>query len=1363
MKYRLYNLVFLFISSWIFCQNNPHISLSKVTPDGGIAYSQVTSIIENSKGVMWFGTNNGLFSYNAVRIEKYSYLEKDSSTISTNRINSLFNDHAGNLWVATEKGLCSYNFRNDNFTRHKIRDQLNEEIGQDIISFFQDENNTYWLSDKKGFGTYNPEIKSLTYQNVNKKTTIVNYLTIGPDQTVWVFYEDGDIYFKTKDSDQFRFFKKSFRDGISSVLIDNNVMWLGYGTKGLLSLNLSDGTTAKYFDPDLAKIDAFTGYQIRSLIKNDNNIWAATDKGVALVNNSELKLLIDQQKHPNLPHNSIWSLYKDSNANIWIGTWLGGVSFHSEYNNSFQHHTQSTSKESLSSNIISCFAQIPNSSEILVGTDVDDLNRYNPETNDFTSYPVIYKGETIKKIKSITYDRFGTLWVGTYKNGLLFKKARQNTYERLELPFEEGLQALNILATQEGIWVSNFPLGVYFYNFQSKTFTNFTHNPIDHNSISNNNVNHIIEDINNNIWFATENGLNLLRKGTSKFIRYNNIKNNPNSISHNFINHIHEDEKGLLWLGSNGEGISRFNPITGDIENFTLENDGYGNEIFSILQDQKQNLWIATDNGLYKFNVLSNTIEHFDSNRGIKNNNFYPTAALKSDNGELYFGGSNGLIRFQPDMIIPNPIPPITTITQLYVNNKNVVPSNENSILKEAISNTTSLKLKYQQNSFSLKFIANNYIHPEKNNYKYRLKNFEEKWIATKNRGQASYTNIPIGNYIFEVKASNNNGIWNETPTRISIQITPPLWLTWYAYLFYVLIFITASYIYIKQTVNKQKLKLKLRLAQIRNETEEKLHQMKLQFFTDISHEFRTPLTLINGPVNRLLKGNDKNTELSRKQLALIKNNTDRLLRLINQFLDFRRINQGNLKLSPINTDVISFCKNVFDCFEELATQQRFNYNFITESTSLKMDFDTDKIDKVLVNILSNAFKNTGDQGNITLKIKRNKKTELKDNWSNYSIGEELHSEFVEISITDSGLGISSENLPKIFERFFQIKYNKQVKASGTGIGLSLTTNYINIHNGQLLVSSLKGVGTTFYIYLPIHQPNTFNELPSAILDIKSFDYNSETNNYNAPEVKNDKIIDNQESLILIAEDNPDLLEFLEDSISNHFRIAKSKNGKEALSLAMSLHPDLIISDIIMPEMDGIELCKRIKQDIRTSHIPVVLLTALSTVQNKISGMQSGADAYVPKPFNEEFLISQIDNLLNSRKTLRSLFASKQEEWDEGVNILNIDKKLIEKAIHTVKNNISNYDFTVEDFAKSLNLSRTHLHRKLKSLTNQSATEFIRNIRLKHAIVLMKSGDYRINEIGFAVGFNSHNYFTKAFKRQYGKSPRDFVRDNFKK
>jgi len=1360
MKTWFYSVVFLFISGLLFCQNDPHISLSKVTPDGGVAYSQITSIIEDSKGFIWFSTNNGLFSYNTINIKRYNYSQKDTTTLSTNRINALFNDHLGVMWVATENGLCSYNAKGDNFNRHEIKDNFNREIGKNIISFFQDQHNDYWISDENGLGTFNPRTNRVLYLNINNKTEDVNFLTIDPNHTIWVFYDDGEIYYKTKDSNIFKFFKKSFAGDISSVLFDNNLMWIGYSQKGLLSLNILDGSIAHYFDSDLNKNGVLSGYQVRSLIKDDaNNIWVATDKGIVIIDDFKIKLVIDQQKYPNLPHNSIWSLYKDSNNSIWIGTWLGGLCFHNKYNNSFQHHSQTRSRKSLSSNIISCFAQIPNSSKILVGTDVDDLNLYGPETNIFTPTPIIHKGKTIKRIKSVTYDKFGTLWVGTYRNGILFKKRTNQFFERLTPPFEIGLQALNILATNEGIWVSNFPLGVYFYNFESKSYTNYRHNPLDKNSISNNNVNHIIEDRNNNLWFATEKGLNLLKKGSSEFIRYSIDRIDPNSISHNFINHIHEDHNGDLWLGTNGEGLNKFNPKTGNSEAISLNADSAGNEIFSILQDEFKNLWVTSDNGLYKFNIQSTLIEYFESNKGIKNNNFYPTAALKSVDGELYFGGSNGFIRFQPNTIIPNPIPPSTIITELFINNEKIIPETENGILKTPISNTKSLKLNYKQNSFSFLFTSNNYINPEKNNFKYRLKNFDNNWIETSYNGQAGYTNIPTGNYIFEVKASNNNGIWNETPTRIAIQITPPIWLTWYAYLFYILIAITTLYIFRKQATNRQKLKLKLKMSRIRSEAEEKLHQMKLQFFTDISHEFRTPLTLIQGPVNRLLKTEPK-TDLTRKQLALIKNNTDRLLSLINQFLDFRRIDQGKLKLSPIHTDIVLFCKNVFNCFEEHATQRLFNYNFITEFTSLKMDFDADKLDKILVNILSNAFKYSADQGSITLKIKTNKKTEIKKNWSFYTIGNEILENFIEISITDSGHGISSENLPKLFERFFQIEDSKYKSVNGTGIGLSLSTNYINIHNGQLIVSSLKGVGTVFYIYLPIHQANTFKEQTNKPVELKTSDYNFETTFYNSSQVKNDKITDNQESLILIAEDNPDLLEFLEESLSNHFRIAKAKNGKEALDLTMSLYPDLIISDIMMPIVDGIELCKNIKSDIRTSHIPVVLLTALSAIQDKVSGMKSGADAYVPKPFNEEFLIAQVNNLLSSRKMLRALFASKQDVWNEDADFLNIDKKLIQKAINNVEKNISNCDYTVEDLAKNLNLSRTHLHRKLKSLTNQSATEFIRNIRLKRAVDLMKSGDYLINEIGFAVGFNSHNYFTKAFKKQYGKSPRDFIKDN---
>jgi len=1360
MKNWFFNIVFFLTSNLFFSQNIPHISLSKVTPDGGVAYSQITSIIEDSRGLIWFGSNNGLFTYNTINIKRYNYSEKDSTSISTNRINLLYNDNFGDLWVATENGLCSYNPKHDNFVRHTIQDQFNNEIGKNIISFFQDKNNTYWFADEKGFGTFDPKTKKAFYQNINNIADNVTFLTVSPNKTVWVFYENGDIYFKTKESNIFRFFKKSFQDGISSVLFDNNTMWIGYSQKGLLSVDITNRSTLHYFDSNQSNGN-FSGYQVRNLIKYDaNNIWAATDKGIVIINDFKIKLIIDKKKYADLPHNSIWSLYKDSNKNIWIGTWLGGLSFHNKYNNPFNHHTQSRSRESLNSNIISSFTQIPNSSEILVGTDVDDLNLYNPKTNVFSVIPIIYQGKTIKRIKSITYNKYGTLWVGTYRNGVFFKKANKKEFEHLKPPFEVGLQALNLLATEDGLWVSNFPLGVYFYNFKTKNFTNYNHKPLDKNSISNNNVNHIIKDRNNNVWFATENGLNLFKKNTSKFIRFFNKANDPTSISHNFINHIHEDNNGFLWLGTNGEGINKFNPTTGTSNRFTLKNNAMGNEIFSILQDYNENLWIATDNGLYRFNTQLNTIEHFDSNKGIQYNNFYPTAALRSVNGDLYFGGSNGFVQFQPNTIIPNPIPPTTTITELFIHNKKIIPDTEDGILNDLISNTQLLELNYKQNSIGFQFTTNNYIAPQKNRFKCRLKNFDDNWIEVNYNGQANFTNIPPGNYIFEVLAANNNGIWNEKPTSLAIQITPPVWLTWYAYLFYVLIVITALYIFRKQAINRQKLKLKLKMSRIHSEAEEKLHQMKLQFFTDISHEFRTPLSLIQGPVNRLLKNEPKDNK-SHKQLLLIKNNTNRLLRLINQFLDFRRLEQGKLKLSPIHTDVVLFCKNVFDCFEEHSTQRSFNYNFITEIPSLTMDFDTDKLDKVLVNILSNAFKYSRDKGNITLKIKKNVKTELKKNWSNYSIGNEVIEDFIEISITDSGYGISSENLPKLFERFFQIENNNQKSVNSTGIGLSLTTNYIKMHHGQLVVSSLKDVGTTFHIYLPTYQANTFKDQTNTPETLKAFDYNSETATYNTSIEKSHKKTDNQDSLILIAEDNPDLLEFLEESLSNHFRIAKAKNGKEALELTSSLYPDLIISDIMMPEMNGIDLCENIKNDIRTSHIPVILLTALNTIQDKVSGMKSGADAYVPKPFNEEFLIAQANNLLSSRKMLRALFASKQDAWNDDVEFLNLDKKLIQKAINTVEKNISNYDFTVEELAKNLNLSRTHLHRKLKSLTNQSATEFIRNIRLKKAVDLMKSGECRINEIGYAVGFNSHNYFTKAFKKQYGKSPRDFMKDNF--
>lgn len=1362
MRYWFLNIFFILTYSVLFGTNDPPISISKVTPVGGVVYSQVTSIIEDNQGFIWFSTNNGLFSYNTIDIKRYSYLHKDSTSISTNRINTLFKDKFGEMWVATENGLCSYNPKKDNFIRHTIRDQFDNYIGKNIIAFFQDNNETYWFSDEKGIGTFDPKSNRAFYKNIDSKNSRITFSTISNDQTIWVFFEDGTIYYLTKNSNTFHFFTKGYENNVTSVIFDENFIWIGYQSKGLLSLSLKDGEIANSFNSNsLQEHLELPSNRIRSLIKDENNqIWVATNNGIVIIKDFKIKKVIDKQKYSELPHNSIWSLYKDSNKNIWIGTWLGGLAFHSEHNNSFQHFTQSTSRKSLSSNIVSCFAQVPNTNNIIIGTDDGDLNWYNPETNIFTDFPIEYNGKIINRIKSVTYDKHETLWVGTYRGGVFFKEKNKKSFNLLIPPFSTGFQNLDILAIDDGIWVSDYPNGVYFYHFKLKTFTQYKHNPLDINSISNDFVRQIIQDKNENIWFATENGLNLLKKGTSKFIHTFHQDHNPTSISCNYIYQIYEDNYGFLWLGTNGEGLDKFNADTGVSEHFTMKDGVAGNEIFSILQDQDGNLWITTENGFCKFNTQSNSTQSFVSNKGIQNNHFYPKAALKTINNELYFGGSNGLIRFQPKSISTNPIAPKTTIIQLLIHNEKILPGTESTILKDLISNTKFIKLNYQQNSISFQFTSNNFINPQVNKFKYRLKHFDNKWIESDYKGKATFTNVPPGNYVFEVKASNNYGIWNDIPTQVAIEITPPVWLTWYAYLFYILFLIGAVYYFRRQIINRQKLKMTVNMGEIQRETEEELHQMKLQFFTNISHEFRTPLTLIQGPVNRLLKVGTKN-DLSRKQLSLIKNNTDRLLRLINQFLDFRRIDHGKLKLNPIHADVVSLCKNVFNCFEEHAAHRSFNFRFVSELPSLHIDFDTDKLDKVLVNILSNSFKYSPDQGSITLKIQKNVKTSINPNWNNYTIGEDLLGDFLEISVKDSGHGISSDKLPKIFERFFQIDKN-QNNGTGTGIGLSLTTNYVSLHNGQLVVSALENKGAAFYIYLPLQQVNTFNENSKDTISVKKFEFTSEPVADINSKINNEEPIDNQESLILIAEDNPELLDFLEESLQNYFRIAKAKNGKEAHDLSLSLYPDLIISDIMMPEMDGIQLCEKIKNDIRTSHIPVILLTALSTMKDKISGIHSGADDYVPKPFNEDFLIAKVNNLLNSRKMLRTLFASQQEVWDESLDVLSLDKKLLQKAICSIEKNITNTDFTVEDLAKSLNISRTHLHRKLKSLTNQSATEFIRNIRLKHAIKLMKSGGYLINEIGFAVGFNSHNYFTKAFRKQYGISPSEFIKQNFK-
>jgi signal transduction histidine kinase/ligand-binding sensor domain-containing protein/DNA-binding response OmpR family regulator len=1355
-KHVLFVLYFL-ATNTILTQNRENVSIQSITPNGGIAHSQITSIIEDKNGLMWFGTNHGLFSYNNITIKPYRTLKTDSTSIASNRINSFFKDHLNRLWIATENGINLYREEFDDFKHFKILDQFGEKIGKNIISFFQDNNKKYWFVDERGIALFNPKKEIALYHFV-KNDSEIKYATINKG-IIWLFYEDGDIYYKPKEEQEFKFFKKGFRNTVLSVLFDNNELWIGYSLRGLLCLDLNTGKKIEHFNFSETSSFSLPNNEIRSLAKNGDNIWAATKKGIIVIGKYKIKYLINKDRFSEIPHESVWTLYKDSKNSIWIGTWFGGICFYSPHNNLFKQYNINSQNNSLGKNSISSISTIPNSSKILVGSDTGEINIFNPSTNSFSLKTIKYNGEKIKNIKKVTFDKNETMWVGTYNKGVFYKNANESFCRKLTSPFSSEFQILDILATSDGIWVSCYPAGVYFYNFTTKKIKVYSHNSLDEHSISINWVYHIIEDKNHNIWFGTEKGLNLLKKDSDKFIKYFTHNDQENNISTSVINYVYEDADGYLWLGTGNDGLFKFNPKNGETSYFSHDGITNGDMVISILEDRENNLWITNQKGLCKFDRKTNTTLSFNTDSDILNNHFYRSAALKAKNGNLYFGGSNGMIRFRPEDIKENPLLSNALITDVFVNNIRVYPKNKKSNITISLLNNNPIKLKYNQNSISFDFTSDNYIKPKKNKYKYRLANFDETWIETKHPGKASFTNLPAGEYVFQVKAANNNNIWNSQTKDIRIIISPAIWFSWYAYLFYFIVLSTIIFIIRKQLIYRHKLKSEIKMSSIERKKDEQLYQMKLEFFTNISHEFRTPLTLIQGPVNRLLKDTEKGSK-NFNQLSLIKTNTDRLLRLINQFLDFRRIENNKLKLVIEKGDIISFTKEIFYCFEELARERAFNYNFISNLSTLQMEFDKDKLDKALVNLISNAFKYSKDNGNIIIKILLNEKNTQKSNWNTYTLGKEPEGDFVEISICDSGFGITSENLPKIFKRFYQIKNNHN-NLAGTGIGLSLSTNYIIKHKGQLIVSSLEGKGTIFSIYLPLlHNTKTTKTTPQ-LAENKFRTLAIEENSFkNLKNTEKDKKAKNEKELILIVEDNLELLSFLEETLINNFSVAKAKNGAEALKLASLLYPDLIVSDVMMPEMDGIELCNRIKNDIKTSHIPVILLTALSSTENQVIGINSGADAYVTKPFNEEVLIAKANNLLNSRKNLRALFTKHEEQWNKNISGLSLDKKLLYRAIKIVENNISNTEFTVEEFANSLDLSRVHLHRKLKALTDQSATEFIRSIRLKKAIELMKSGNYLIGEIGYAVGFNSPNYFTKAFKKQYGKLPSEFIRDN---
>jgi signal transduction histidine kinase/ligand-binding sensor domain-containing protein/AraC-like DNA-binding protein len=1329
---------------------NTEFSFRRISPVGGFTYGAINSIAEDSNGFIWFGTTHGLYRYNTFDVQKFMNNPLDSSTIPSNSIRSIFCDKSGVLWVGTAHSVSIYDNKKDLFINRTFQDKSGDFLGNNIQEIFQGEGQNIYLLSTIMLGKYN--IESKEFEKVfNDNSLQENFVCAAYDQKgkIWIGGTNGTVWLYDISNQQVTEFCKHRNESIAKIFPEDSGIWIGYNYAGLDHTGATGNLIAHYggSPDDLNKINH---NRVRDIYKDKSGrLWISTYKGISIIDRGKIVNMLPQEIS-GIPYNSIYSIFQDSKKGIWIGTWSGGLAYRSDFDNRFIHSRNDQSGLDIDDEFVSSFAE-KNDGTLLIGTEFGNLNKLDRSTNKMIN--VAFQTETGKKIeniKSLLFDKkTETLWVGTFLDGLWYQLKNETFLRPLNKFMNTRVSVYALEKSDSGLWIGTFGTGFYHFNTRSGNMKRYISVPRDTNSISNNQIRSIIVDKDKTLWIGTNNGLNRFHPQTERFTRFNYRPNSSQWLSSEEIFTLRQDQQGFLWIGTSGGGINRYDPVSNSFKSFSKKDGLAGDDVYGIQEDNNGLLWISTDNGITSIDPVRNTFRNFYREDELQGNQFNPGASFKTAEGEILFGDTKGFTFFNPEEMKTNPVPPGVILTSLSINNIPVNNHTAGTPLKSSIQSEKELKLSFHQNSLTFSFVANNFLLPNKNRFKYRLVNYDRKWIEAGNQNYATYTKIPPGKYIFEVLACNNDNLWNTTPARLNIFISPPFWFSRFAYMIYLITLVLVFYFIRKGILERQRFKKELLLERVLHESEAQLQEMKLRFFTNISHEFRTPLTLIASPVNLLLE-KFQLEPMVREHILTMQRNSNRLLRLVNQLIDVRRIELGKAVFQPLETDLISLCRNVISCFEMEAKDRHIDLSFNTEVEKLFVSIDPDKADKIFFNILSNAMKFCDEKGIIRINVFSTHSAEMADD--SKIIGEAIDGNIICIEFSDNGPGIPSDEINLIFERFGQ---GKNHHSSGTGIGLHMAYEYTLMHKGNIRVKSKPGYGSTFTICLPLtegidQQTDIPENKDTALRIVRS---EKEKKSQTALSEKDKK------ATILIIEDNHELRHYLKNLLSEVYRIVTAPNGKQGLETALTIIPDLVITDILMPQLDGFEVCRQLKNDIRSSHIPVIILTALNDPEKQIGGYKTGADAYITKPFDENILSAQIESLIRARATLRDVFSVSDTEWANGMEPLSSDRILIERANIIVEKHLNDKTFVVDLLAAGLGISTSSLYRKLKVLTNQSPTEFIRYIRLKKAIRLMNEGNSNVDEIGFAVGFNSHSYFASSFKKQFGKTPSDYLKD----
>lgn len=1328
----------------LYAQPAP-VNFVHIGPEEGLSQSTVVDIAQDRQGNMWFATHNGLNKFDGYQFTVYQHDSQDPHSIGNDVIRTCLTDREGRLWVGTNEGLSLYDADTDRFRNFAFQEN-GEKL--EVNGIAEAGNRLLLCVRKKKLLLFDTD--SLRFCQDMPAPALASFVPTAIHQQgdrIYIGTPEGLFAYSVQTNELESIVPGKLKSKeIYSILQPSPIcLWVGTEGDGLFRIDLRTGEVKNYLH-DPARHNSISSNYVRTLcLDSQNALWIGTLNSLNIYNEEDDRFDIyasDPQESGSLSQTSVRDIFRDAQGGMWLGTYYGGVNYYHPFKDRFTNIRSTARENSLSCNIIGCIREDA-AHNLWIGTNSGGVNCYNPRTRTFRHY-TRKEGVGSNDIKVIYVDeRKERVYIGTHTGGLSILDRRTGRIETVR----SYLNIYTFEPTETGeFWVSGITELLRF-NPETRTYTAVT-TQADGRPLLRNLITDIVRDSRRRLWTVGEKGLAVYSEKDGQ-LQLCPILPEESPLTRQMINCVCESrQNGIFWIGTR-QGVYRFDEHTRETRQYTTREGLPNNVVHGIMEDSYGYLWMSTDKGLSRFHPQTEKFRNYTSNDGIQSNQFSTHAYCHTHDGLMYFGGINGITAFEPEQLPDNPYTPPVVINRLKLFNKTVSPGDGSGILQKDISRTERITLTARQSMFSLEFVVSNYISGNHNTFAYMLEGYDREWYSTHDARIVSYSNLPQGTYRFLVKAANSDGKWNEQPTTLDIVILPVWYKTWWAVLLFAALFIAATVFIFYYFWMKKSMKAQISMELADKERQKELNEMKLQFFINISHELRTPLTLISAPLQEVL---DKVSDRwIHSQLEHVRKNTDRLLHLVNQLMDYRRAELGVFHLKVRSVSVHGVIKKSFLLYERMAQHRNISYNFCSEVEDRNVWCDPNYLELIVHNLISNAFKYTGEGQAITVVLKEENGR-------------------LTLQVKDTGEGIPPDRQDKIFERF----YKADNEHSGSGIGLSLVQRLVELHHGEITLQSAEGAGSTFTVCLPTardaYKPEEIateadTETESPILSAPTGEMlMRETEAAGGAEKREEKDAEEateeggerKRESILIVEDNADIRHYLGNELRPSYLTWEAENGEEALKILKEQQVDLVLTDVMMPVMDGLKLCKHIKQNLYTSHIPVIMLSAKTDLKEQIEGLQMGADDYIPKPFSMALVSTKIRNLFRTRYRAIEHYSNSLEIEPEKVALNPLDEELLKRAVKVVEKHMDNVDFSTDEFAREMFMSRSSLHRKMKALTGESANEFIHKMRFNKACKLLKEGRYSVSEISAIVGFNTPSYFTTSFKKYFGCLPSEY-------